>query len=205
MHLHLQENRSNLSFFENYNYCKNLWFPTILQVVWRVKKIPLRFNKESTTCHVPACFAIRGEKCNVMLPRWQNFWITTTGGSNNDDRDGNKNGMKAIEQLCTCGTLFGTFLHKPNKSIEGKTENLGWKITCYAPYRLGSFGKIGLWFRAMQFSTLFSLLSWFGCTLYFVAGRSPTTSHFIVLFLNTRFPPSILIIITRMNATNPAT
>ena len=127
MHLHLQENRSNLSFFENYNYCKNLWFPTILQVVWRVKKIPLRFNKESTTCHVPACFSIRGEKCNVTLPWWQNFWITINGSFSNDDRDGNKNGMKAVEQLCTCRTLFGTFLRKPNKSIEGKTEISGGK------------------------------------------------------------------------------
>ena len=165
MHLHLQENRSSLSFFENYNYYKNLWFPTIMQVVWLVKKIPMRFNKEGTTCHVPACCAIRGEKCNVTLPWWQNFWITTTGGSSNDDRDGNKNGMKTVEQLCTCSTLFGTFLRKPNKSTEGKTENLEWKIKCYAPYRLGSIGKIGLRWRAMQFSTLFSLFSWFGHTL----------------------------------------
>ena len=98
-----------------------------MQVVWAVKKIPLRFNREGTTCHVPPCFAIRGEKCNVTLPWWQNFWITTKGSSSNDDRDGNKNGMKAIEQLYTCSTLFGTLLRKPNKSREGKPEISGGK------------------------------------------------------------------------------
>ena len=143
MHLHLQQNRSNLSFFENYNYCKNLWFPTILQVVWRVKKIPLRFNKESTTCHVPACFSIRGEKCNVTLPWWQNFWIRIKGSFSNDDRDGNKNGMKAIEQLCTCRTLFGTFLRKPNKSIEGKTEISGGKSNVKRHTVWGASEKLG--------------------------------------------------------------
>ena len=53
--------------------------------------------------------------------------ITTKGSFSNDDRDGNKNGMKAIEQLCTYSTFFGTFLRKPNKSTEGKTEISGGK------------------------------------------------------------------------------
>ena len=35
--------------------------------------------------------------------------------------------MKAIERLCTCSTLFDTFLRKPDKSIEGKTEISGGK------------------------------------------------------------------------------
>ena len=68
-----------------------------MQVLWLVKKKnPLRFNEEGTTCHVPACFANRGEKRNFTSPWWQNFWITTIGSFSNDDRDGNKKGMKAI-------------------------------------------------------------------------------------------------------------
>ena len=31
------------------------------------------------------------------------------------------------QKNCTCRTLFGTFLRKPNKSIEGKTEISGGK------------------------------------------------------------------------------
>ena len=67
------------------------------------------------------------KKFHCVVPWWQNFWLTTTGSFSNDDRDGNKNGMKEIEQLCTCSTVFGTFLRKPNKSIEGKTEISGGK------------------------------------------------------------------------------
>ena len=66
-----------------------------MQVLWLVKNIPLRFNKEGTTCHVPACFANR-EKRNVTLPWWQKFWITAIESFSNDDREGNKNGKKAI-------------------------------------------------------------------------------------------------------------
>ena len=36
------------------------------------------------------------EKCDVMLPWYQNFWITKTVSLSNDNGDGNENGKKAI-------------------------------------------------------------------------------------------------------------
>ena len=35
------------------------------------------------------------EKCDLTLPWYQTFWITTIRGSRNDDGDGNENGKKA--------------------------------------------------------------------------------------------------------------
>ena len=38
----------------------------------------------------------REEKCDVRLPWYQNFRITTTGNLSNDDGDGSENGKKAL-------------------------------------------------------------------------------------------------------------
>ena len=46
----------------------------------------------------------------------------------------------------------------------------GWKIKRLTPFHLESFRKWGLWFDVLQFFTLFSLFSWFWCTLYNVGG-----------------------------------
>ena len=56
----------------------------------------------------------------------------------------------------------------------------------FAPFRLKTFRKCGLWFEAMQF--FYSFKSVQLILIYFVAGSSPTTSSFIVLCLCTRFP-----------------
>ena len=40
----------------------------------------------------------REEKCDVTLPWYQNFWITTTESLNNDDGDGNENGKKEAKR-----------------------------------------------------------------------------------------------------------
>ena len=57
----------------------------------------------------------REEKCDVTLPWNQNFWITTRGSIRNDEDDGNEKEKSnrftlAKQQLCTCLTLFWTFL-----------------------------------------------------------------------------------------------
>ena len=40
--------------------------------------------------------AYREEKCDVILPWYQNFWIATIRSLSIDDGDGNENGEKAI-------------------------------------------------------------------------------------------------------------
>ena len=57
----------------------------------------------------------------------------------------------------------------------------------FAPFRLETFRRYGLWFEAMQFFYSFNSVHFI--LIYFVAGSSLTTSSFIVLCLCTRFPP----------------
>jgi len=59
----------------------------------------------------------REEKCDVKLPWYPNFWMTTIGPrSSNDEGDSNENGQKkkrfrlAKQQLCTCFSC--TFLSR---------------------------------------------------------------------------------------------
>ena len=85
---------------------------------------------------------------------------------------------------------------KSNTQITGiyhlheKSGNYGWKIKWFAPFRMGNFTKNKLRFEGMQFLYTFRFVELI-CK-YFVAGRSPTTSNFIVLFLYTTFLPGWL-------------
>ena len=45
-------------------------------------------------CDCVSVFIANREKCDVMSPWCQNFWITTIGSFSNDDGDGNENGKK---------------------------------------------------------------------------------------------------------------
>ena len=89
---------------------------------------------------------------------------------------------------------WGSYHEKPRVQctyyLHGKTGNSGWKINLV---RIISFGRlqkiwaviwddaINLFFYPYQFVQLI----W----IYFVVGRSPTTSNLIDLFFCTRFPP----------------
>ena len=63
----------------------------------KIGRISIRHNKE--------------EKCDVTLPWWQHFWITTRRSLSNDDGDGNTKEKSnrftlAKQQLCTCIAPF---------------------------------------------------------------------------------------------------
>ena len=47
-------------------------------------------------CDCVSVFIANREKCDVMSPWCQNFWITTIGSFSNDDGDGNEKGKKVI-------------------------------------------------------------------------------------------------------------
>ena len=74
----------------------------------KIGRISIRHNKE---------------KCDVTLPWWQHFWITTKRSLSNDDGDNAKEKSNrfrlAKQQLCTCSTLFWTFLSRHCTTASG--------------------------------------------------------------------------------------
>ena len=78
-------------------------------------------------------------------------------------------GEKISSHACKTG---GTY------HLHGKTGNSSWKINWFAPFRLGSLRKFGIWFVVMLFFCSFKSLqlTW----IDFFGIPSPATSHLSV-------------------------
>ena len=69
--------------------------------------------------------------------------------------------------------------------LHGKTGNSGCTIKWFAPFRFEGSENMDCDLRRCNFSIVKSVqLTW----ICFVAGRSPTTSNFLVLYLSPGFP-----------------
>ena len=140
---------------------------------------------------------------NAVLPRsWVNFSIFWASISSNRrtysvklHTDHQLKKKKKSNNNSNIESIWWTNNTKDRKTtqitgiyhLHEKTTNYGWKLKRFVPFRMGNFRKNKLRFDGMQFLYTFQFVELI-CK-YFVAGRSPITSNFTVLFLRTRFLP----------------